>query len=277
MVTIKGDLTSIFDKENFERFLMEKNAEKKSPSNQYINGLWKIGQIQITLYTKTVVIQGKENDYNNKLIELVCKFDGISLNQNNRTTLMNLFPSIHNGILCENCNKVSHLIKTEFKELQCNFHMECTHILNLNHSITMINNRLLPDINILISHSLSRLMELDNFNGFEIIIPGFLLNVVDTIDGAKKNAVSDEIERIIKLQHSKNIIVKQYSNSLIKFDEEKIKNEDDYIIELSDITNSILITSDNNMKTKATLNQRPVIFIPASYHENIRTLHSTRR
>ena len=59
--------------------------------------------------------------------------------------------------------------------------------------------------------------------------------------------------------------------------EKYLSMEDNYLSEISDTTNSILITGDANFKSKVLLNNRPVIFIPPQLHSNIKTIFESRQ
>lgn len=67
--------------------------------------------------------------------------------------------------------------------------------------------RILPDINILVSGFLSKCINLGHFEGFEIVIPTFILDVVDLICGKKqKKGASNEIDKLSKLQNEKKLV-----------------------------------------------------------------------
>ena len=145
----------------------------------------------------------------------------------------------------------------------------------LNGPVYTVNNRILPDINILVSHSLSRLIELGHFTGYEIVIPRLLMHVVDnTNNRGIKIGISEEIETLKKIERDGLIKVMDYDD---KLDTSNLteKNEDEYISLIADITNSILLTGDEVLKSRVQLKNRPIIFIAPDYHSKIKNLFNS--
>ena len=60
----------------------------------------------------------------------------------------------------------------------------------------------------------------------------------------------------------------------IKSRKELIAREDDLILEIAIITNSILLTSDKGLRIKASSVKQPVIYFPAKYQKNIKDISS---
>jgi predicted PilT family ATPase len=66
--------------------------------------------------------------------------------------------------------------------------------------------RILPDICVLISHTLSRLIKLEFLEGFEIVILDCLLYIVEVLcDGRLKAGFYNEIDELKKLEKNKKV------------------------------------------------------------------------
>lgn len=277
-ITISADLTSLFEPEKFESFLGEKKAQRKEPSDKYVLSAWNLDGVNVIRYEKKIVIQGHDSEHNSAIINEIVAFDGINLDRKNMDVLSSILSKQQNAIICKECHRPSLIIEAEVKELNIKFKKECGHVDDMNTPLFMINFRILPDINILVSRSLSKLIELNHFTGYEIVIPRLVMNVVDTLDAGKKAGVSEEISALKSLEGQEKIKVIDYDD---KYNESDVKNylsqEDNYLSDISDITNSILITGDNILKSKVQLKNRPVIFIHPKYQSPIKTMYETRR
>jgi len=147
----------------------------------------------------------------------------------------------------------------------------------MNTPIMVLNNRILPDLNILISNSLSRLIEMGLFEGYEVVIPKFAMKVAETLGGSKKTGIHNEITKLKDLETENKIKVMHYGDDNDTYSIEKMLNQEDEILaKISDETNSILITSDRLFQSTRQLENRPVILMPASIHEHIKTIHEAR-
>lgn len=277
-ITISGDLTSLFVPEKFENFLGEKKAQRKESSDRYVLGAWNLDGVNIIRYEKKIVIQGHDTEHNSAIIKELVAFDGINLDHKNMDILSSILPKQQNAIICKDCHSPSLTIEVEVEELKIKFKKECNHTDDMNAPLFMMNFRLLPDINILVSRSLSKLIELNHFTGYEIVVPRLVMNVVDTLDAGKKAGVVEEINALKSLESQGKIKVIDYDD---KYNESDVKNylsqEDNYLSDISDITNSILITGDNILKSKVQLKNRPVIFIHPKYQSPIKTMYETRK
>ena len=68
------------------------------------------------------------------------------------------------------------------------------------------NIRILPDICVLISHTLSRLIELDILDGFEIIIPDSMEYIVQILcEGRLQAGFYNEIDKLKELDAERKI------------------------------------------------------------------------
>ncbi len=135
--------------------------------------------------------------------------------------------------------------------------------------------RILPDICVLISHTLSRVIELEFLDGFEILIPDFVEEIVSVLcEGKLKAGFFNEIEKLQKLEAERKIDI-LYCSYGVELPEDKkklIETEDDIILEVAVVTNSILFTADKGLKDKATSIKQPVIYIPPKFQKGIKEL-----
>ena len=139
-----------------------------------------------------------------------------------------------------------------------------------------ITIRILPDICVLISHTLSRLIELEIFDCFEIIIPDSIEYIVQILcDGRLQAGFYNEIEKLkeLEVQRKIDIFYCNYEIPEIKNRKELIACEDDLILEIAIITNSILLTSDKALRDKVSSVKQPVIYFPAKYQKNIKEIY----
>lgn len=144
----------------------------------------------------------------------------------------------------------------------------------LQHSLST-SIRILPDICILISHNLSRLIKLGFIEGFEIVIPDFIEFTVDVLcDGRLKAGFYSEIAELKRLETERkiNILYCDYGKPLPLNRQELIRLEDEFILEIAVATNSILFTSDKALKEEAASVKQPVVYIPSRFQKNIKEL-----
>ena len=137
------------------------------------------------------------------------------------------------------------------------------------------NIRILPDICVLISHTLSRLIELDILDGFEILIPDLMEYIVQILcEGRLQAGFHNEIDKLKEIEAKRkiDILFCSYEMPEIKSRKELIAREDDLILEIAVITNSILFTSDKGLRDKASSVKQPVIYFPAKYQKEIKDI-----
>ncbi|MGZ7068792.1 MAG: hypothetical protein ACXVHT_10840 [Methanobacterium sp.] len=135
--------------------------------------------------------------------------------------------------------------------------------------------RILPDICVLISHTLSRLIELEILDGFEILLPDSMDYIVKILcEGRLKAGFYNEIDKLKELEAQRkiDILYCSYEMPEIKTKKELIAREDDLILEIAVVTNSILFTSDKALRDKASSVKQPVIYFPAIYQKNIKEI-----
>lgn len=276
-ITLNPSLGSLFSVGDFEIFMTKNNATVNQTNSEYELGKWTINDVHITLYAKSLVIQTKKDPAYYQTVKSICSFEGVIMDTGNKTKLGTLSPKTHNAMLCPSCYSQSRTITSSIDGLDIIFKHECNHINNLNTPIMVLNNRILPDLNILISNSLSRLIEMNRFEGYEVVIPKFAMQVAESLGGSKKAGISNEIANLKKLEEQEKIKVMNYgeyddSTSI----EKMLTKEDEILAKISDETNSILITSDKLFKSNRVLENRPVILIPGDIHKDIKTIHEAR-
>ncbi|MGF7119602.1 hypothetical protein [Methanobacterium oryzae] len=138
------------------------------------------------------------------------------------------------------------------------------------------NIRILPDICVLISHTLSRVIELGFLEGFEILIPDSVEYIVQILcEGSLQAGFYNEIDKLKELEAERKIDILHcnYEIPIFKTKKELIDHEDDLILEIAIITNSILFTSDKGLRDKAISIKQPIIYFPGKYQKNIKDIY----
>jgi len=138
-------------------------------------------------------------------------------------------------------------------------------------------SRILPDICVLISHTLSRLIKLGFLENFEIIIPDSIEYIVQILcEGRLEAGFYNEIDKLKELEAERKIDILYCSYQLpeIETKKELINKEDDLILEIAVATDSILLTSDKGLRDKAVSVKQPVIYFPAKFQKNIKEISS---
>jgi rRNA-processing protein FCF1 len=112
-------------------------------------------------------------------------------------------------------------------------------------------------------------------NGFEIVIPNFVEYTVDVLcENRLKSSFYSELDELRKLENDKiiSILYCDYEKPLPEGRKELIDLEDEYILEIAVITNSILFTSDKGLRDEADSVKQPVIYIPPKYQRHFKEL-----
>ncbi|MGB9980572.1 hypothetical protein [Methanobacterium sp.] len=135
--------------------------------------------------------------------------------------------------------------------------------------------RILPDICVLISHTLSRVVKLGFLDCFEILIPDFIEEIVLVLcEGKLKAGFYNELEKLKELEAERKIDI-LYCNYGVDWPENRnklINIEDDMILEVAVATDSILFTADKGLRDKASSIKQPVIYIPPKFQKGIKEL-----
>ena len=135
--------------------------------------------------------------------------------------------------------------------------------------------RILPDICVLISHTLSRVVELGFLENFEILIPDFVEEIVLILcEGKLKAGFYNEMEKLKELEAKRkiDILYCSYGVDLPENKKKLIDTEDDLILEAAVATESILFTADKGLKDKAISIKQPVMYIPPKLQKGIKEL-----
>jgi predicted PilT family ATPase len=136
-----------------------------------------------------------------------------------------------------------------------------------------ITIRILPDICFLISHVLSRLILLGHLNRFEIVIPDFVEYTMDVIcENRLKSRFYSELDELRKLENYKliTILILWLWKNFTGCRKEIIDLEDEFILEIAVITNSVLLTSDEGLKDESNFIKQSVIYIPANIRKRLK-------
>ena len=133
----------------------------------------------------------------------------------------------------------------------------------------------MPDICVLISHTLSRVVKLGFLDSFEIVIPDFVEEIVIVLcEGKLKAGFYNELEKLRELETERkmDILHCNYGIDLPLNRKKLIETEDDMILEAAVVTESILFTADKCLKDKAVSVKQPVIYIPPKFEKRIKEL-----
>ena len=140
--------------------------------------------IKILIYNKTFMIQGKGlNNPNEIVIDILRQLNKLKflvLKEKFKIDFQKFFPK-RGIILCNQCGTSSDFVELEIEGDEPVFkYNSCDCMLNLkNYSFNLLNNRLLPDLNVIISDGLIRLLNLGFFKDFTLIIPTYILYICD--------------------------------------------------------------------------------------------------
>jgi hypothetical protein len=277
-ITITWEVSSSFNTDELERILSGYAIETLELKTEYEKGSWKVNGLTIKLYERSLAVQGRHTTSGVKIVSDIKSLKGLSLDQKNRARLAALTPVFQNAIECEKCGEHSYLIQSKTQGLEITFKNECGHNNNVKSPFLMCVNRILPDLNVLKSRNLSRMIDLGYFEGCEIVIPSYVMKCLDKYLGGSKNTISDEIQELRELEKKGLISLYSYEDNMPipdsreKFDVE----ENNTLLEIATITNSIFITSDINCKDQALLHRRPVIFLDHETTKNTKILHELR-
>ena len=213
------------------------------------------------------------------MLRKVYVIDGLSLDSKNQKIYAGLQPK-PNAILCDECGLPTYVVEAHAEKFDIIFRNECGHSNKMEPPFRMLNTRILPDLNIVVGNSLSRYVNLDLFNGFEIVLPDFLIHAVDNYLGKKER--KGALNELKKLKQQKDemkieIYVPPCDPDLKKLTREEFQSqEDDIILQLANQTNSILLTGDEGLKMKASLKNRPVLFIPSGVDSKLKFIEKVR-
>ena len=275
---IVWNISEKFDIDMLKRILNRVGLKEREPG-EYMLASWKSNTLTLNLFKKTLVVQGKKTDENTSLLGKIHSIDGLTLIDKYRKAYAKLQPK-PNAILCDKCGSPTYSIEARAEKFDLVFTNECGHANRMEPPFRVLNTRILPDLNIIVGNSLSRYINLGFFNGFEIVLPDFLVHAIDNFLGRKeRSGALNELENLKK--HKNEMRIDIYNppsdHNLKKLKREEFESqEDDIILQLANQTNSILLTSDKGLKTKASLKNRPVIFIPPKVDSKLKFIEKVR-
>ena len=212
--------------------------------------------ITVRINKKKITIQGQLNKETKEIISKINAFNQLTLSPKNLKIYEEIFQPKNGNIICQQCGEPSEAIEgTSDESGNPIFKSSCGHVLETNSPLLIARNRILPDLNVLISRTLSRLVSLGYFNGYEIIVPEYYDKFVDQCfsKGKKRDSFLCEKEELDKLKEQGRIRIINHplSDSKIANCSEEGKIEDDAIFDFAVITHSILITGDKTLKEKS--------------------------
>jgi len=261
-INITWDLSPTVNDSAIKDILSRYGCSDTPTTNEHQKWICKGSNVSIQKFEKKLVLQGNESDQNLELMQELNRAEGLHLDHTNKEKYSRLLRFSHNAILCMECTTPSMLIEGKVENLDLVFRKECGHITKMKPPIYMVNSRILPDVNVLISGYISKGIQLGMFEHFEIVIPDFLMGVIDTLGSAKRTGASNEIERLKRSEMDGKIsLINCKDGNSIPPPGELGTVEDDIILEIAKLTNSILFTQDVTMKSKAMIKKRPTIFL----------------
>lgn len=110
--------------------------------------------LTVSLYKKSMVLQGKLNDRTRRLPQDSAAIEGLSLDQKNSGRLAKILPRRQNAILCPECRQSSFMIEASISRLDVLFRRDCGHADKIRRPLMMLNSRILPAISMLVSKAL---------------------------------------------------------------------------------------------------------------------------
>lgn len=277
--TLVWQVTSLFKKDDLTLLLQRYNAAPQTLTDKHQLGFWKVDGLTVIYFEKKLLVQGAFADNTYRLLQEISSLDGLTLDDKNAEKFARLFPKKQNAIVCPECRQPSIVIEGMIKGLDVAFRRECGHLDKMRPPLLMLNRRILPDINVLVSKAISGFAALEYFLGFEIVIPDFVMNAIDQFIGSKeKRAISREIANLKALESEEKLTILNYHDGIkLPSDREAFnEDEDNRILEIAHLTNSILITSDKNLKDKASISNRPVVHIPGDILDQVKIIVNVR-
>jgi len=261
-VNIVFMITSGFDEAFLAKHIESFDGKSRKPTNEYQRSFWSINGLSVIFYEGKLVIQGQLNEFTKAFLRGLRNIKGLTLDSKNAQKFMALFPVRQNSVVCSQCGKDSLTIQGQIEGLDMSFKMECGHTCNLEAPFLTLNNRVLPDINMILAKSVSRLINLGLLKGVEIVFPEFILDIVDRFKGSgAKNAISEELDNLRKIAEKRSISINTFSNMPVAYRTATPEDEDKVILDFAHFTNSFLMTSDKVFKERAVMEGRPTIYV----------------
>jgi hypothetical protein len=271
-ITIAWQVLQDFDPSSLLAVIRPYKPIELKPGNKYELKVWKLDGLVLKYYETKLVVQGSITERARPLLRDISKLGNLTLDNENSAKLEGMFPTKQNAVQCPVCRDSSLLIEGVLEGLDVVFERECGHQDKLQPPLFMLTNRILPDLNMLVSSTLSRLVRLGYFNGFEVVVPDFILDVADSFKGSgSKKSLSSELKELRGLEGEGKIKLLS-----IQQDPTNVTDEDKKILALSQLTNSILVTADQVLKDRALMDKRPTVYLPAEAFGQIKMLDEVR-
>jgi rRNA-processing protein FCF1 len=262
---------------HFKDLLIQHGGTELPKNTAHQKWVCKCGSLTIQYFGKTLVIQGPISDQNKEIISELSKCEGLSLEGENIAKYAHLFDFGHNAIICNTCKHPVMLIEGKERGLDFIFEKECGHKTELKPPIFMITNRILPDVNALVGGLISKGLRIGLFTGFEIVVASFVITVIDNLGKREKEMATRELEALRKYAESGKISIFMCKDGeQIPSREEFDAKEDQIILNIAKLTNSILFTTDNVMKERAMLQKRPTIYMHPQYSKHLAMVADVR-
>jgi len=274
-LSITWHLTPKFSAGKLDQILHGDLGLNKEAPPQDVRLRWKFTDVTIHLYQTRLLVQLVKTEFTIAVVKRLQSYEGLTVDEANARKIATLLPIGQNSLVCPQCKMPTIEVNAEISGLSATFKTSCGHSIEFEPPVMMFSNRLLPDLNILVGNNLSLFLALGFFKRFEVALPDFLMHAIDQFLGKKKGkGAAREIEKL-KSAAAKNEI------SLVWFEvgekkylgpEDFEKKEDDFILEQAKLTNSILLTADKNLSQKATLQQRPVVYLDPKIVSQLKSL-----
>jgi rRNA-processing protein FCF1 len=261
-INITWDISPTAEDSSIKDVLHRFGCTDGTVTDKHQKWMCKGSSITIIRFERKLVFQGTDNELNLEMMQELNKLEELHLDHANAEKYARHLKFSHNAILCMECTSPSMLIEGNVEGLDLIFRKECGHEAKMKPPIFMVTNRILPDVNVIVGGHISKGIKIGLFENFEIVIPDFVMGVIDTFGSAKKTGASTEISRLKKYEREGKLsIINCKDNHPIPPPEQLGAVEDDIILDIAKLTNSILFTQDLTMKDKAMIKKRPTIYL----------------
>jgi rRNA-processing protein FCF1 len=270
-------VTSEFDQDLLAKYVESYKGTSRKITNEYQKAFWSINGLSVILYEDKLVVQGQLNEFTKLSLRGLRSIKGLTLDSKNAEKFRAIFPVRQNSIVCGKCGRDSLTILGQIEGLDISFKMECGHTCELTAPFLTLNNRVLPDINMIVAKSVSRLINLGRLKGAEIVFPEFILDIVDKFKGSsQKSAISDELDNLRKIAEKGSITINTFHNMPFAYKTKTPEDEDKVILDFAHFTNSFLLTSDRVFKQRAVMEGRPTIFVSPEDFGKLKMIEEVR-
>jgi rRNA-processing protein FCF1 len=270
-------VTSEFEQDVLAKYVSDHKGASRETTNEHQKAFWLINGISVILYKDNLVVQGRLNEFTRTFLRGLRDVLGLTLDAKNAEKFRAIFPVRQNSVVCGKCGKDSLTILGQIEGLDISFKMECGHSCDLTAPFLTLNNRVLPDINMIVAKSVSRLINLGRLKGAEIVFPEFILDIVDKFKGSgQKTAISEELDNLRKIAGKGSITINTFHNLPFVYQTKTPEDEDKVILDFAHFTNSFLMTSDKVLKERAIMEGRPTIFVSPDDFGKLKMIEEVR-